>query len=130
VHAFESKRYFRFWEYSVAHATVVIRSASSAKHRYNQDLVFRGVFYTQLVEMFDGLHVTPDVPESEQKSLHARSGQYVGDDRFFFRIESNDRVCYVGATSAFVEENALELFQTPPQLGDKPYTYKGRSDIK
>ena len=130
VRSFESKRYFRFWEYAVAQSSLVIRSASSAKHRFNLDLVFRGVFYTQLIEMFDGLVVSLDVPEVELKVLASRSGQATAADRTFYRIESNQRVCYVGASSLIVEENTLELFETPPSVGDREYPRRNHVEIR
>ena len=130
MRSFESKRYFRFWEYAVAHGTVVVRSASSAKHRYNLDLVFRGVFYTQVIEMFDGLVVSVDVPEVELKVLASRSGQPSGVDRVYYRIESNQRVCYVGATSLVIEENTLELFVTPPAMAERDYPTRNRIELK
>ena len=108
IEGFSSDRIFRLWDLRVSHSQLLIRSPKedSDVGSKNLDLIFTGVFYLDLVELFRGLEV--DKPTEEELSrLQARSGSKKDAGHRFYVLSSSRNRLYVGAASLHIEHNDL-----------------------
>jgi|SRR5579859_2904423 len=106
--SFASARHFRVWDFHVSHSHLLIRSARNEddSSSENLDLIFKGVFYLEIADMFNGLELAHPT-DTELHHLETRCGVIQTDTERFYALISNNRRYYIGAIALTVDRNTL-----------------------
>jgi len=118
---FRSQRTFRIWDYSVSHSQLLVRSAhdQSDECTDNVDLIFSGVFYIALADIFRGLAVRSP-SEAELDDIEERSGVAEDATHRYYVLTSGGREYVVGAASLRIDTNRVPPWQTVLDFPRKP----------
>jgi len=109
------ERRFQFWEYSVSHGSLLIRSPKAPTTTHgptatrNIDLMFVGVEFVQVARFFEGMIL--DVGTAMDRALVGRS-----TDRSFnkvFALVSGGKRYIIAAAGHKVSENDDDIFASP-----------------
>jgi len=105
-------RRFKIWHYIVSHSHLLIRSSSMDLHKStNIDLWFSDVRYVE-APVFLGEISLDDPTDEERARLRARTGKFF--DKYQTTVIVSGSIRYfVVSHSVHIEENKLDLFQTP-----------------
>ena len=104
-------RIFKIWKYSVTHSMLLLRSPKNSEYPTNIDLIFSGVKFIKLPNIFKGNSIT---------SISIQEDQIIMDD--FLNLDINleevyvfngDKIkYYVVASIINIEENDNDIFET------------------
>jgi hypothetical protein len=113
IEGFSSGRVFRLWHFAVSHSQLLIRSVRGEGDpaSKNLDLIFTGVYYMELVEVFAGLEIEKPT-DDELLRLQVRSGFKQDTGHKLYVLSSGGYRRYVGAASLRIQENDLAPMQT------------------
>lgn len=106
-----SNRTFQLWEYHVSHGSLLIRSPKDAEVMKNIDIVCTGVEYLALPRFMRGIEVTEPTLE-ELRNLEQMLGKRLTESSVVI-LASSDKRYSVVATSFKVEENEMDIFESP-----------------
>lgn len=107
MEAFASTQRFRMWEYIVSHSTLLLRHRSDFT---TVDIIFSGVGYLEIPDMFNGLIIgTPNAQEEERLLVRANKDEENGrlpDYRSYLLLTENRRFFVVAASCVICESEA------------------------
>jgi hypothetical protein len=104
-------RDFQIWHYVVSHGHLLIRSCIDNRNRTNVDLWFTAVRYVEAPRHLGKIELG-DASNEERKRLKTRTDEFF--DRYLTTvIVSGTNRFYVVSNTVSIEENELEIFQTP-----------------
>lgn len=104
-------RRFKLWHYIVSHGQMLIRSSIGAHETTNIDIWFDGVRYVELGS-FLGEIALDDATDEERVRLRAGSDEFFDQHRTTVIVSGTNRL-YVVSSFVSIEENQLDLFETP-----------------
>ncbi|RKG79539.1 hypothetical protein D7W82_30735 [Corallococcus sp. CA049B] len=105
-----SERVFRVWEFRVSHDQLLIRSARTAQHPQNLDVIFAGVDYLELPTKLGEIEITsPMVDDLRKVQAAFREGV---TERDVHVIVSGGRRFVVVAAKMTVVKNDLDIFES------------------
>jgi hypothetical protein len=104
-------RKFQFWQYSVSHGELLVRSPKDAAHPRNADIMFAGVEYVDLPRFLADLEV--DEPSDEDLArAEERLGKPVGRQSVVV-LKSQGRHYLVVAAAAKAVASDMDIFDSP-----------------
>ncbi len=107
---YSSTRRFQFWDYTVSHQQLLLRSPLSSDQATNIDIVFLGVDFLQIPSAFEGLQLSQATVQETAKV--AESLNCIDSSCRVFSLRSQNRHYYVAAAAFIIYENQLELFES------------------
>jgi hypothetical protein len=104
-------RWFQLWHYIVSHGQLLIRSPIGSDETTNIDISFDAVIYVDVPRHLG--EITLDTPTDEERArLRARTNEFYNNYLTTVIVSGSNRF-YVVSSWISIEENQLELFETP-----------------
>jgi len=107
MEAFSSTQRFRMWEYIVSHSTLLLRHRSDFT---TVDIIFSGVDYLEIPDMFNGLIIgAPNAQEEERLLVRANKKEENGrlpTYRSYLLLTESRRFFVVAASCVICESEA------------------------
>ena len=104
-------RRFQLWHYIVSHGHLLIRSCIDNRETTNIDIWFNAVTYVEVPAHLG--EITLDAPTNEESArLRARTDEFYDKYQTTVIVSGTNRF-YVVSNTVQIEENQLEIFQTP-----------------
>jgi len=104
-----NNRTFQIWKYHVSHSMLLVRSPQNKEHKTNIDIIFHGVRFINLPNIFYGMSISPISPEIDKDLLvMIENMQYNPNEVLVFR--GDKQKFYVIASGFSVEENEDSIF--------------------
>lgn len=107
-----NNRRFQFWEYSVSHGSLLIRSPKDQDHDRNIDILFGGVQYVMLPRHFKWLDNIVEATEEDTTMLVALFGEILDPHKIFVLIAENKKH-FVVAAGMKIQESETDIFDSP-----------------
>lgn len=117
VTAFQSKRRFELWRYTVSHGQLLLRSNKSNEHSTRVEILFKGVHAMNLCSLMRGISIGPCPAGSAEYAL---IGAVNLRDANLYRVATDDFSGYVAALAMFATEDDLD-FDGPSALLREPF---------
>jgi hypothetical protein len=104
-------REFQFWQFTVSHESLLVRSPMGDGAASNVDLMFVGVEYVELPRLLDSLQI--DTPTADEvRHVGQRLGRTVQATEVTVLV-SNGRRYVVVAVALRVAESDMDIFDSP-----------------
>ena len=104
-------RRFQLWHYIVSHGQMLIRSCIDDRETTNVDLWFTTVRYVEAPRHL-GEIVLDEPTNEERERLRARTDKFYDKHQTTVIVSGTNRF-FVVSNTVWIEENKLEIFQTP-----------------
>jgi hypothetical protein len=104
-------RQFQFWEYTVSHGSLLVRSPKGLQWVVNIDVMFFGVQLVLLPRHLNGIEVR-EGSSSDVEIVSQMYGQGQRSGRVFV-IVSEGRRYFVVAAGCTVAETTMDIFDSP-----------------
>lgn len=107
-------RDFQIWHYNVSHGHLLVRSCIDDRNRTNVDLWFTAVTYVEAPRHLGKIELG-EAGNEERERLRARTDEFFDQYQTTVIVSGTNRF-FVVSNTVSIEENELDIFQTPYEV--------------
>jgi hypothetical protein len=107
-------RSFQFWEYTVSHGQLLVRSPRVNGFTHNIDVCFYGVEYAALPRFLDGIAMEKPNVEEVRLACDILRKEVIASK--IFVLSANQRRHVVIAAKCLISQSTMDIFESPFQI--------------